>query len=297
MKRSIKKVPVVALLGVVALSTTGAHAYGLSNHERTFTEGEAAQLWSQVEEVMQQDPENFAAIEAKVNELYSAEPLQVAVEGIDGVLTAQEATRILDAQAAEREQAAEEREAAAARGEVTTQAIPLNAFSVAFAFVPRPNAGYTTTAGYGTWNLDNSHSGGGAPHDVATMQFDLGSCVWLGDVYAETYMNTAPDDTMDTGAWALRDSGVTSDAPVIVIDDSWDPGLPLRMADRGYMLTNLNLGCGPTEIRGAFTYEHNEGGGAIANVSVGWGFLTVGYSGGGVQSLQKSSPIATHRYN
>jgi PKD repeat protein len=148
---------------------------------------------------------------------------------------------------------------------------------------------------FGSWDFDNSYStpfknNGGPPDDAFGLasRFVSPSC-WLKDgsdawtIHATYPGEPTPPATpnsdnvsrfsaeFDETLWKVTD----------FIDDPLDTGL-VPVVDRGfgYMSYKANVPCAPAYIYGRTFYEHNIGGGNDPwTFSLGWGALTINYSG------------------
>lgn len=171
-----------------------------------------------------------------------------------------------------------------ASGDATTMDVPVDAFDVAFSFVPI--GGFHTLA-TGTWNFRDNYIGTGSPDDIAAIHLD-DNCVRAGETlsYAFRY-----DGTETEGSTYLKDSGVNTASPVVGVRDTTS-GFGMN-TDNGVVTTDVINYCGPVTWRGAFTFEHNQGGGEVLGVSAGFAFLNVSY-GGTPLTLQKSTQIVEH---
>ena len=170
-------------------------------------------------------------------------------------------------------------------------AIPTDAFSVAVtAFKVE---GTNTVLVQGSWNFRDNYVGSGGGPDIATVTARAlsGYCAQVSRTVSHTYnyQNT------ETGRSSLRNSGVTTLAPTLNVNDATS-GFVLA-TDNGVMGTyydRTSASC-HAGVQADFHFEHNQGGGGVLNVSVAWGALSVSYTGSGESSLQKAAnPVSAH---
>ncbi|BCW37726.1 hypothetical protein StoSoilA2_37820 [Arthrobacter sp. StoSoilA2] len=166
-------------------------------------------------------------------------------------------------------------------------AFPQDAFNVFVTYVPLAQ-GSRQLKVYGQWNWRDDFVGQGAPEDLASLQFTYPDCVRHGNLLA----NTGKYDGTVTNRATLRDAGVGSKSPIWNIADGTS-GFA-NLTDNGYVTSTLNAAnCtvgGPAQVGIAFSYEANRGG-SVASVSVGWGFLNIGYNSQGDVLRKSSQPI------
>lgn len=168
-----------------------------------------------------------------------------------------------------------------------TMAFPQDAFDVFVTYVPLAQ-GSRQLKVYGQWNWRDDFVGQGAPEDIASLQFSYPDCVRHGNLLA----NTGMWDGTVTNRATLRDAGVGSKSPLWNIADGTS-GFA-NLTDNGYVSATLNAAnCtvgGPAQVGIAFSYEANRGG-SVSNVSVGWGFLNIGYNSQGDVLRKSTQPI------
>lgn len=154
--------------------------------------------------------------------------------------------------------------------QVVIMAVPQNVFSVSIS--KARISGTTKTHVAGHWNWKDDFVGQGPPVDLATLQFSR-KCGSLVEYKAATYKW----NNVVTNRASLRNAGLSNFAPVWNIDAR--PSNFENQADHGYVRVRYDRsGCGTQAVQGAFIYEGNKAS-SISSVSIGWGFLTVGYSG------------------
>jgi hypothetical protein len=267
---------VTGILVVGGSLTAGAaevHPVNASG-ERVFTDEEAKVLEAEVQAVIDQDPQDYVAIQAKVEELYGAgEEIRVSVEGSDQTLTPEEAVEaIAQSEERARQSVAAANAAARSAGAMAPAAIPVDFVTLSFAFIPRPTTGIDNWWAQGSWKFAQNYYGSGDPDDFASNTLDLGCAILYGSTTGKTYNDAGGS----SGQWYLRDSGLTTKSPVIGINDDGNQ-VYAHTTHSGYILTPIAWQCGPSYMRGAFVYEHNKGGGSVLSVSANLGFITVGY--------------------
>ncbi|UOE43499.1 hypothetical protein [Agromyces larvae] len=128
---------------------------------------------------------------------------------------------------------------------------------------------------------------GSAPDDFASIRLANNSsgCLSLGATYVHTYTY----DGAATGKGYLYDAGAGTNSPIAGVRDGVS-GFKMD-ADHGVVLSHLRSHyCGPVDLSGMFTYEHNQDGGAVASVSASFFGFGVSYSAPS-STLQKSSGI------
>jgi hypothetical protein len=170
---------------------------------------------------------------------------------------------------------------------IQPMAFPSDAFNVFVTYVPLAQ-GSRQLKVYGQWNWRDDFVGQGAPEDLASLQFTYPDCVRHGNLLA----NTGKYEGTVTNRATLRDAGVGSKSPIWNIADGTS-GFA-NLTDNGYVTSTLNAAnCtvgGPAQVGIAFSYEANRGG-SIASVSVGWGFLNIGYNSQSDVLRKSSQPI------
>ncbi|WP_147305975.1 hypothetical protein [Subtercola boreus] len=229
-------------------------------------------------------PNDLAGIESLTNRLYQAKPLSVSIDGSAESYSGREAQAILNRKAALPSNAPLQSKSLSAK-----RAVPVDAFSVAFTFIPRPNTGSVQFAAYGTWNFRDDYVNGSAPDDFASNRLSIdSSCVSINNTLSKTYTY----DNVVTQASYLYDSGLgVTNAPIVGLRDAAS-GFKLNV-DHGYVMTQMNqFPCGPTTVRGAFTYEHNQDGGSVIGVTASFAGFGVSYNGNPT-TLKKSSGIVS----
>ncbi len=138
----------------------------------------------------------------------------------------------------------------------------------------------------GTWDWRDDFVGQGDPFDVAALQFTADCFTELG-WYEQS---AATWDGTPTAPPTLRSSGVGSNEAVWNVDAR--PVGFENLADNGVVSVIIDAYTCEEGARlgGAFAYEANVGG-SLTGVSVGWGFLSVSYSGGTDSSQLSTEPI------
>lgn len=145
-----------------------------------------------------------------------------------------------------------------------------------------PATGVISVSGH--WNWRDDFVGQGPPFDIAALQFSSGCGEFLSHSSA-----TYKWDGTSTNRGTLRHTGVGTNSPLWNIDAQVS-GFE-NYADNGVVATTYDKGACTGTVQAAFTYEGNIGG-SLTSVSVGWGVLSVNYSGGDLK-LQKSSAATT----
>lgn len=237
--------------------------------------------WDEMTQFIEDNPGDFAGLE-ELSLQYTGLPLTVSVSDYNEELTGVEAQSILDKRAELPDNAEVQ-----SKRMIGIANVPQDAFTVSFAWIPRPApSAFVQRAAYGTWNIRDDYVNYSEPDDVAALRIAADSCYSLGDT---TTVKTYTYQGVETSSGYLRDAGLGTNSPIGGIDDRVSGFI--GNADNGYMLHEPRISCGPSEIRGMFTYEHNQDGGAIASVSASFGAFSISYSGA-TSALQKSSNIA-----
>ena len=138
--------------------------------------------------------------------------------------------------------------------------------------------GTNTVYVQGSWDFrDNWIASGGGP-DIATITARplAGKCAQVKRTVSHTYNYRL----QETRRSSLRNSGVTTLAPIINVNDATS-GFMLA-TDNGVMGTYYDRTSARCRagVQADFHFEHNIGGGSVIGVSVGWGALNVSYSSG-----------------
>lgn len=258
-----------------------------SHQEVTLSAEQAAAFNAEVDAYVANHPDDWTGLDNLRQKLWGAPPIEVSLEGVDGPVSAAQADAIIQ----EREAAWEAGAAQRQSGDISLMSVPSDAFTVAFVWLteaPGPGSGINA---FGTWNFRDDYVNGSNPHDVAAIRLTYDDqCVDMGT----TTWNTLRYDQVETGAGYLYDGGVGTNAPIVNFEDSAS-GFMLNV-DHGFVKHRLTAGCGPTNLQGMFTYEHNQDAlGSISGISASWGGLSVSYTGAPA-TLQKSSQPASLWY-
>lgn len=208
---------------------------------------------------------------------YGGAPLDVTMNGIEEPMTAAEAAIVSERRNASYRPDRDNRA-------VSPMAIPVDAFDVKFSFVP---IGQFKVLATGTWNFRDNFVGTGLPDDYASVQLD-GPCITAGETLSHSYRY---DNVETANGTYLQDAGLSSKAPIVGIRDTTSGFATSN--DHGVVTTEVEGHCGPSVWKGAFAYEHNQGGGSMVSISAGIGALSVSYSGS-VLHLQKSTQIVEY---
>lgn len=223
-------------------------------------------------------PLDLAGLEDLVRK-YTGQDLAVVVNDVAEPLTGAEAQEIMD-----------ERAVAPSVSE-SARAVPTNAFTVSFSWVPILGTGENEWQAHGTWNFRDDFVNGSDPDDVASNMLDLGGSCWK--IQSSNWRTYRYDGVETTGTSYLENSGVSSGAPILRIRDA-ATNFTLNV-DHGQFNTHVRANCGPTTVRGSFAYEHNQDYNSLGiSVSASFGVLSVSYSGSGGSRIQKSTGIASH---
>jgi hypothetical protein len=202
-------------------------------------------------------------------------PLRFTLNGVHGEVSAVIAQQILD----DRHR---RRQVWAASQQGRESAPPVDAFTVGFFWAPTTGGvGFAT----GTWDFRDNYVNGSAPDNIGTIGVQLNDCLQIGrTTITARYYDGRP---AGPNVAYVRDAGLNG-SPVVGVRDQTSAFQ--QNADNGAVTTTVEKkkGCGPTSTRGQFIYEHNQDGGSILNISVGFGLLSISYSGG-TTSLQKSA--------
>ncbi|MHA6804722.1 hypothetical protein [Salinifilum ghardaiensis] len=209
----------------------------------------------------------------------AGEPMQFSVNGIDQPVSAQKAEEITERRHQKRLQLKK-----SARDGAQVMDVPINAFTVTSSLAP---AGHPRDIfPIGTWDFRDNYVNGSAPDDIASLQVPLGSCL---NLHHATITTKDYQGTEYPHAAYIRDAGIDGNAVAGIRDNPTPDGFALNN-DNGVMAATVtkNANCGPTRVDTQFIYEHNQDGGNVVSVNVGWGFLGINY-GGGPSALQKSA--------
>jgi hypothetical protein len=142
----------------------------------------------------------------------------------------------------------------------------------------------------GQWDFRDDFVGTGAPDDFMSPAFSAPGC---SGVHI-THLLAIPWDVnggMHIDADYLQDSGLTTLAPIDGLHDRTSAFM--TNIDHGFYDATFGLfGCGSDftgVVGGAFSYEHNQGGGSVVSISASFAGLSISYNGGPL-SLRKSTP-------
>jgi hypothetical protein len=233
----------------------------------------AVRAQRQVDAFKAAHPDDYVGLSDLIVRL-GGSPIKMSVSGVPGTLSATEAQSVLTNHA----------------GTITPFGVPNDAFNVAVAVYQSfsPAGGRVVE---GQWDFRNDYVNGSNPDDVATISTNgAGGCQ---RVYSITRRAWDWDNVDYSGRTYTKDGGVSTNSPLIGVADATS-GFRL-LTDHGKISVTYapaNSGCSNKEIGAEFIYEHNQDGGGGWSATVGWGFLSVQYSGSGVSALQKStSPV------
>lgn len=204
---------------------------------------------------------------------YGQDPMAVSVNGVEGTLTAEQATNIITA-----------RNTAKASGVVSPLSVPPDAFSVSV-LVYGAFTGYNKII-QGMWDFRDDYVNGSDPDDLAAIEVNLEGCYQI----ASTSMAVADyQGNTHNSLIYLQNGGVSNGSAIWGMNDSVS-GFMLY-TDHGTVTATyspINVGCQYHQIGGQFVFEHNQDGGGSWSASVGWGFLTISYGNGG-STLRKGT--------
>jgi len=214
----------------------------------------------------------------RLTKKFTGQSLAVQLNGIDHAITPAYAQKIIDMRHALRKQ-----ERAARRQGISSRGVPLDAFSVAFSWLPTTSK--SKKVGHGVWDFRDNYVNGSAPDDFSSVSTSKG-CSRIGTTTNLTY-NYKGQQTANSAY--LYSAGV-SGSPISGVRDSTS-GFAM-LTDHGF--TNVNVqnysGCGEHTIGGEYRYEHNQDGGSVLSVSAGFGILSVSYNSVGSRLQRAAGP-------
>jgi hypothetical protein len=202
--------------------------------------------------------------------------MPVSINRVSGSVSAKKAQTIMEA-----------RDLKTGSG-VRTLSVPVNAFSVAIAWVPVFGPPPQIKA-HGVWNFRDNYVNGSAPDDFSSVQLETG-CSRIASTTTITYDY---QNRQTSNAAYLQDSGLSSHAPISGVRDRVS-GFVMN-TDHGFtdvVLQNWSP-CARHTIGAAYRYGHNQDGGSVLGVSAGWGFLSVSYGGAESRLQLSTNPIYT----
>jgi len=243
---------------------------------------DADRQWAEMREFIHENPLDFVGIDELAYK-YTGRHVITSVSGAGQNLNAEEVMVILEARAALPSGTRPQSKV------VQPLAVPVDAFTTTFSWIPRPNTGNFPYAAYGTWDFRDDFVNFSPADDTASNSWSstLPDCQTITGNHVATYQY---DGVETTGVGWIRDQGASTRAPIAGIRD--DVSGFVGNADHGYLLTDMENSCGPSTMQGQFIYEHSQDGGSVVGVSAGWGALSVSYSGS-PSTLQKASNLAT----
>lgn len=268
-----------AIIGTACIALLAFAQPALASAEEFPTPtGLTASEGKDVQEYLENHPLDYEGLEKLIVKSGGA-PLSLSMNGIEGKVSGQQASEI----SRSREAAYDHQlSRSAVNGISPMAAIPLDAFDTTAAFVP---IGVNTWVAHGTWNFRDNFVGTGDPDDIAALHLSE-MCLEPGEVRHEAFRY----DGTETATTYLKDAGLSTNSPIVGVRDSTSGHA--SNTDHGYVQADLRARCGPTDWQTQFTFEHNQGGGSVLNVSAAFGLLSVSYNGSPM-TLQKSSQIAT----
>ncbi|MEV8442082.1 hypothetical protein AB0425_32285 [Actinosynnema sp. NPDC051121] len=268
MSRLMGGVLVVACAAMVPV--TAATAAPVKSQEQVWAEQNA-----EIDRYGREHPLDMAGLERLV-EKYTGKKTVVAVNGVDGAMTGEQAQKVLDARRAEWARAD-------AQGDVGAMgAVPIDAFNTSVQFIPVVGPPRLIKA-RGNWDFRDNYVNGSAPDDLSSTSVKLASCQRIVNTTTLTY-DYAGNQTAN--AAYLLESGLSTGAPVSGVRDRVS-GFVTNF-DHGFTEVMIQNDCATAQIGAAYAYEHNQDSSAGFSFSAGWGFLSVSYSNV-TPSLKKSA--------
>ncbi|HET9657705.1 MAG TPA: hypothetical protein VFP72_20305 [Kineosporiaceae bacterium] len=228
-------------------------------------------------------PDDLVGLDALARK-YTGRGVKVAFSGTNGTLNASQAQAHLKAWQASKTSSPQVKAAATPVGMVKPMALPNDTFAVWI--VQTPLMGPPAQWRYnGRWDFKDTFAGQSSPVDVASLSFDMPSCMRMVGHSISTFSVTGTN----TYLGSLRSANVAAKAPIWNIADRTS-GFQ-NLADRGSAGVTVQKYCTEsTQVGADFAYEFNQGGG-LFSVTAGWGLLEVSYTGSD-QHLQKgTAPI------
>jgi hypothetical protein len=128
--------------------------------------------------------------------------MPVSINGVSGNVSAEKAQAIMDARDPKTD------------GSVHALSVPVNAFSVAIAWVPLYGPPPQIKA-HGVWNFRDNYVNGSAPDDFSSVQLETG-CSRIASTTTITYDY---QNHQTSNAAYLQDSGLSSHAPISGVRD------------------------------------------------------------------------------
>lgn len=229
-----------------------------------------AQVWeeqnAEIDRFGREHPQDLAGLERLV-EKYTGQKTQVSVNGVDGMLTGEQAQKVLDGRRAAWKKADEQ------GGEATVMgAVPVDAFNVGVQFVPVVGPPRRIKA-RGTWDFRDNYVNGSNPDDMSSTSVKLQGCMRIISTTTLTYDYQG---NQTANAAYLKDSGLSSGAPISGIRDRVS-GFVTNF-DHGFTEVLVQNDCAAGQIGAAYAFEHNQDSNAGLSASAGWGFLSISYS-------------------
>ncbi|MGC1211098.1 MAG: hypothetical protein WA890_07545 [Micromonospora sp.] len=274
MRTSIRLLAVAAVLASTVVVGPQAGSAAGRTSAGTLTPAAAARAQAELDAYRSAHPDDMVGID-RILRKYGHEPMSVSVSGVTGVLSAEEAERVIARRGAENM-------AAAARS-----GVPTNAFTVSVSI-------YGEFLGHnknivGQWNFRDNYVNGSDPDDVAGIEVNLNGCWKIVGTSAQ--VADYQGKTHNSLVW-LENGGVSNGSPAWGINDSVS-GFKM-LTDNGQVVGKfapLGSGCYKKQIGGQFVYEHNQDGSGGVSVSIAWGAFSVSYSNPGSKMRKSTNPL------
>lgn len=259
-----------ALVGTIALGAALLAASPATAEESTTPE----EFFSAVDQYRAQNPTDIEGLDELVQTLGGTLDVSTNATGPTTAVKATEAMAAVDSTSTSNTEAPVI--------ETAASNFPTDVFVVSVTSARHPAS--TVASVSGQWNWRDDFSGQAAPFDLATLGFSSGCGKISGHGSSTTSLEGDGTDVA-----TLRDSGVSSNAPIWNID-ARTSGF-VNSADRGTVAVSYDVADCSGSVQAGFIYEGNQGG-SLVSVSAGWGALSVSYSSPGL-ILQKSSTTIT----
>jgi hypothetical protein len=240
------------------------------------------QVWAEqnaeIDRYGREHPLDVAGLERLV-EKYTGKKTTVAVSGVDGAMTGEQAQKVLDARRAEWARAD-------AQGDMGAMgAVPIDAFNTSVQFIPVVGPPRRVKV-RGNWDFRDNYVNGSAPDDLSSTSVKLAGCQRIMSTTTLTYDYNG---NQTANAAYLLDSGLSTGAPVSGIRDRVS-GFVTNF-DHGFTEIMVQNDCAAAQIGAAYAYEHNQDSTAGFSFSAGWGFLSVNYTNATPALKKSSGPI------
>ncbi|SMD23092.1 hypothetical protein SAMN05660733_07101 [Lentzea albidocapillata] len=215
-------------------------------------------------------------------EKYTGQKTQVSVNGVEGMLTGEQAQRVLDGRRAawklaDKQGVDKQRPDAQVMG-----AVPVDAFNVSVQFIPVVGPPRRIKA-RGNWDFRDNYVNGSNPDDMSSVSVKLQGCMRILGTTTLTYDYRG---NQTANAAYLKDSGLSTGAPISGIRDRVS-GFVTNF-DHGFTEVLVQNDCAAAQIGAAYAFEHNQDSNAGLSASAGWGFLSIAYTNI-TPALQKGS--------